>query len=158
MDNTRVLLMPTLDAGRALATIEREEVTAMMGVPPTHQFISRHPAFATTNLSSLHTVLSGGASLESPVRDAWAERGLRLTLRYGLTEAGPNVLCEPPGTAGSGAGMMPYPGVRACLRDPTARLIRGGWLATGDLTEVLPLTGSGKIDRRALRAAAEERS
>ncbi|MGN6130592.1 MAG: class I adenylate-forming enzyme family protein [Nocardioidaceae bacterium] len=162
----RVLLPPSFDAGEVLDLIERERITAMMGVATPYQMLCRHPAFATADLGSLRTLLCGGAPLEPAVREAWAARGHPLTLGYGLTEAGPNVLCEPPGGTGTGAGMVPYPGVRVALRDPatgdvvegpgagellvsgggvftgywrgddpTARVIHGGWLATGDLAE-----------------------
>ncbi len=165
----RVLLPPSFDAGVVLEAIERERVTAMMGVPTTYRLLSEHPAFPTTDLSSLRTVVVGGAPPEAPVLSAWERRGVRLAAGYGLTEAGPNVLCEPPETAGSGGGMVPYPDVRVALRDvasgalvdgtgrgellvrsggvfsgywrndeATRQVLRDGWLVTGDVAERLP--------------------
>ncbi len=164
----RVVLPAAFDAGEALAALARERVTTMMGVPTVYQLMAEHPAFSGTDLAGLRTALVGGAPLEPSVAAAWQDHGVRLTAGYGLTEAGPNVLCEPEDTAGSGAGMLPYPGVTVALRDvatgrhvegpgsgellvrgdgvfagywgeqvPSARL-RDGWLATGDVAERTP--------------------
>ncbi len=127
----RVVILPAFDPGLALDALEREQVTTVMGVPTTYRMLAEHPGFAGTDLAGLRTVLVGGAPLDSSVRSAWTQRGVRLTAGYGLTEAGPNVLCEPDG-AEAGTGMVPYPGVRVALRDAgTGRHVTGP--GTGEL-------------------------
>jgi len=162
LTGARVLVERSFDPGRVLRRVAGERVTVMMGVPTAYQMIAAQPGFAAADLSSLRLALVGGAPTTPPVRDAWAARGVPLAPGYGLTEAGPNVLCQPE----DGSDMVPYPGVQVTLRDPvtgrpvdgpgrgellvggggvfggywrrpeeTRRVLAGGWLATGDLAE-----------------------
>ncbi len=160
----RVIVVPSFDAGAVLDVLERRRVTAMMGVPTTYQLLAGHAGFERADLSSLRTALVGGAPADPVVIEAWAAHDVRLTVGYGLTEAGPNVLCEPP-SAGT-RGLRPYPGVEVALRDlrssarvdgpgrgellvrgggvfagywrdpaGTATVLHEGWLATGDVAD-----------------------
>ncbi|HEX4226650.1 MAG TPA: AMP-binding protein [Pseudonocardiaceae bacterium] len=138
-----VLLERGFDAGRVLRLIAERGVTTMMGVPANYLFLAEHPDFAGTGLSSLRTIVVGGAPMPEPLLRTWHARGVALVEGYGLSEAAPNVLC---------AG-RPYPYVEVRLtedgellvrgpnvfggywRDPAAteRALRDGWLHTGDL-------------------------
>lgn len=155
----RVVVVPDFDAGLALDTIERERVTTMMGVPTVYEMLAAEPDFPRRDLTSLRTVVVGGAPVGESLGRAWAAHGVRIWAGYGLTEAGPNVLCEPPeALAGSTGWMAPYDGVDVRLDADGQLLVRGpgvfagywadeaatrevlhdGWLATGDLAERSP--------------------
>ncbi len=151
----RVVVAPDFDAGAVLATLEREGVTAMMGVPTTYQLLAEHPDFASCDLSRLRLAVVGGAPVDQRLSEAWGRHGVRIWAGYGLTEAGPNVLCEPATAPAPTGWLEPYPGVSVRLdergqllvrspglfhgywRDPeaTGRAFVDGWLATGDLAE-----------------------
>lgn len=131
------------DAARALALIARHRVTTLMGVPATYRLMAATAGFADRDLSSLRHVVVGGAPCPPELVRAWAERGVRLRRGYGLTEAGPNVLCEPASppaeTTGEGAaGGRPYPQVEVALAEPgtgarSTAATAPGRVATGEL-------------------------
>lgn len=152
----RVVLVPDFDPALVLDTIERERVTMMMGVPTVYEMLAAQPGFAARDLGSLSTVVVGGAPVDESLGRAWAAHGIRIWAGYGLTEAGPNVLCEPPGALTGPAGWMaPYDGVDVRLdetgqlhvrapgvfsgywadEEATREVLHDGWLATGDLAE-----------------------
>lgn len=149
----RVIVLPSFDPDVALDTITRERVTTMMAVPTIYETLTSHPDFERRDLSSLRTAVVGGAPVDESLGSAWDRRGVRLWAGYGLTEAGPNVLCEPPD--GPKGWLMPYDGVEVrrdaigqlLVRGPglfsgywrdaeaTAKAMRDDWLATGDIAE-----------------------
>ena len=162
LTGARVVVEPTFEPDRLLDLVAEEQVSMMMGVPTTYQMLAERPGFGDADLSSLRLALVGGAPMTGSQAAAWAAHGVPLVAGYGLTEAGPNVLCEPE----PGRGMLPYPGVEVALRDPvsgqprqgaaqgelvvrgpsvfagywqkpdeTARALAGGWLATGDVAQ-----------------------
>jgi fatty-acyl-CoA synthase len=150
----RVLVVPSFDTGHVLDLLESERVTAMMGVPTTYEMLAAHPGFADRDLSALRAAVVGGAPVDEALGRAWSRHGVRLWAGYGLTEAGPNVLCEP-ATAAPTSWLVPYDGVSVRLDDAGQVLVRGGgvfagywrndaasraafvdgWLATGDVAE-----------------------
>jgi len=151
----RLSLAPTFDAGDCLRGIGAG-VTALMGVPSTWQALSRHPSFESTDLSSLRIAVVGGAPTPPGLLRVWRDRGVTLRQGYGLTEAGPNVLCQAPGDAAGPSG-RPYPGVEirtddgellvrsggvfaGYFRDPdaTAAAFADDWLRTGDVARLEP--------------------
>ncbi|WBH15052.1 class I adenylate-forming enzyme family protein [Sphingomonas radiodurans] len=58
-----LVLMYRWDAGEALRLIAREKVSAMSGVPTMARELINHPAFATTDTSSLVSLAGGGAQV-----------------------------------------------------------------------------------------------
>jgi fatty-acyl-CoA synthase len=153
-----VLVERGFDAGRVLRLVAERRVTTMMGVPANYLFLAEHPNFASTDLSSLGTIIVGGAPMPEPLLRTWHRRGVTLVQGYGLSEAAPNVLCVPGDRAADklGCAGIPYPHVEVRLaedgellvrgpnvfggywRDPeaSARALRDGWLHTGDLASV----------------------
>jgi len=152
-----VVIEPGFDAREALALIERERVTTMMGVPANYLFMSQEPGFADADLSSLRLAVVGGAPMPEALLDVWAARGVDIVQGYGLTEAAPNVLCLAPEDARRKAGYAgkPYPYVTCDLSPEGELLVRGpnvfagywhnerataaafhdGWLLTGDVAD-----------------------
>lgn len=129
-----VVLERTFDAGRVLQLIAQRRVTTMMGVPTQYLMLAEHRDFAGTDLTSLRTALVGGGPIPAPLLRTWHSRGVALAQGYGLTEAGPNVLCLPPEQAAAKVGWAgkPYPHVEVAVADPVTGARRVG-AATGEL-------------------------
>jgi len=115
-----VVLERTFDAGRVLHLIGDRGITAMMGVPANYLLLAEHPAFASTDFSTLRHAVVGGAPMPEPLLRTWHDRGVALVQGYGLTEASPNVLCLPDEDARTrvGSAGRPYPHVDVQLIDP----------------------------------------
>ncbi|RPF22571.1 class I adenylate-forming enzyme family protein [Myceligenerans xiligouense] len=129
-----VVLERTFEPGRVLQLVAGRRVTTMMGVPTNYLMLAEHPGFADADLSSLEHAVVGGAPMPDALLRAWHRRGVALTQGYGLTEAGPNVLCLPDDIARERVGWagMPYPHVEVALADPaTGEHLSGA--ATGEL-------------------------
>ena len=93
----RILLSPEVDPGRVLADVERERATTLVAVPAVLRMMARHDDWATTDLSTLRFVKSGGGPCRESVIDAWRNRGVEISQGYGLTECGPNNFAMPDG-------------------------------------------------------------
>lgn len=129
-----VVLERSFDPGRVLCLIAEHRVTTMMGVPTHYARLAEHPRFAAADFSSLRSAVVGGAPMPAPLLRIFHARGVALTQGYGLTEAGPNVLCVPPDQAMERVGWagVPYPHVDVRLTDPvTGEVLEGP--ATGEL-------------------------
>jgi fatty-acyl-CoA synthase len=115
-----VVLERGFDAGRVLKLIALRGVTTMMGVPTHYLMLSQQPGFADADLTSLTRAVVGGAPMPAPLLRTWHARGVALTQGYGLTEAGPNVLCLAPEEAlrRVGSAGTPYPHVDVAVADP----------------------------------------
>ncbi|MCC3280939.1 class I adenylate-forming enzyme family protein [Arthrobacter caoxuetaonis] len=135
-----VVLERTFDAGRILQLIEDRRVTTMMGVPANYLMLASHPRFASADLSSLGRAVVGGAPMPAPLLRTWHSRGVALAQGYGLSEAGPNVLCLPEEEAEARIGMAgkPYPHVDVAVADPVT-----GELQAGPCTGELLVAGPG---------------
>ena len=129
-----VVLERTFDAGRALRLIADRGITTMMAVPTQYLLMAEHADFATTDFSRMRSAVVGGAPMPAPLLRTYHARGVALTQGYGLTEAGPNVLCVPPQDAHARVGYAgkPYPHVDVAIADPaTGRHLDGA--GTGEL-------------------------
>ncbi|WP_448205665.1 AMP-binding protein [Azospirillum sp. sgz302134] len=107
-----LILLPRVDVGEILRTIQRKRPTILSGVPRLFQAIAAFPRLDRYDLSSLRLCVSGGDSLPP----LWLERfqqitGAYLAEGYGLTEASPVVTCNPfRGLNKPGAAGLPLPG------------------------------------------------
>ncbi len=72
-----------------LATIERDRPTLTVLVPATIQAVSDHPAWATTDLSSLKAVSTGSTIVPPHLVDRFVARGVPVLQVYGSTETCP---------------------------------------------------------------------
>ena len=70
----RTVILPAFDPTRFLRTIAAERITAINLVPTMMQMLFEHPAIATTDVSSLKTVIYGA----SPMPRAIIKRGMEL--------------------------------------------------------------------------------
>ena len=73
----------------ALAAIERDRPTLTVLVPATIQAVSDHPAWATTDLSSLKAVSTGSTVVPPHLIDRFVARGVPVLQVYGSTETCP---------------------------------------------------------------------
>jgi len=85
-----VALLRDSEPAAVLRAIERERCTIVFTVPAVYQSWQAHPAFATTDFSSVRFCVTGGSSCPLPLITRYAERGLVFCQGYGLTEVGVN--------------------------------------------------------------------
>jgi fatty-acyl-CoA synthase len=90
-----VVLEAKFDPGRALALIQEHKVTTLNGVPTTFQMLCEHPAWASTDISSLEKLTCGGSAIPTRVIEAYEARDIGFTSCYGMTEASPGVTMLP---------------------------------------------------------------
>jgi fatty-acyl-CoA synthase len=86
-----VVLHRTFDPGACLEDIARYGVTTMFGVPAIFQFMSLHPGFADADLTTLRSLVCGGAPVPEPLLKLYNGRGIPIQQGYGLTETSPSV-------------------------------------------------------------------
>jgi long-chain acyl-CoA synthetase len=114
-----VVMQARFDAGQMLKAVTRSQPTSIFAVPTMLQALLDHPDFASTDLSSVRGVISGGAPLPLPVKRRFeAESGVKVIEGYGLTEGSGVITTNPlegenrPGTIG-----QPLPQTRLRLLD-----------------------------------------
>ncbi len=79
------------DPQRFLEDAAKYRVTTTFAVPAMLLFVSQHPAFASADLSSLRTIVCGGAPVPEPLMRLYEKRGVPINQGYGLTETAPMV-------------------------------------------------------------------
>ena len=84
-----VVLHRAFEPARALEDIPRYGVSSMFGVPAMFLFMSQHPAFDGTDLTSLRSLICGGAPVPEPLMKVYIGRGIPMQQGYGLTETAP---------------------------------------------------------------------
>jgi fatty-acyl-CoA synthase len=103
------IMMSAWDPDQALDLIERHRVTCMVGVPTMFQTMARSPRWASTDLSSIRSLMCGGAPASTALIKLYHERGLRFLQGYGLTETSPNATFLRPDASGRKAGSAGTP-------------------------------------------------
>ena len=86
-----IVLHRSFDPHRCLNDIAMHRVSTFFAVPAMLLFISQQPGFATADLSSLDSIVCGGAPVPEPLLRLYAERGVPINQGYGLTETAPFV-------------------------------------------------------------------
>ncbi|MGA9747987.1 MAG: long-chain fatty acid--CoA ligase [Nocardioides sp.] len=160
----RSVLMRSWGPAACLAAVQRHGVTFMFGVPTMFADLTREPDWASADLSSIRTLLAGGAPVPSELISTYLERGLGFLQGYGLTEASPGTMVVPADRAQEKVGSAGVPhffndvriggtsaegGVGELLvqgptvmegywhqPEATADTIVDGWLRTGDVATV----------------------
>jgi fatty-acyl-CoA synthase len=90
-----VVLMDAFDAERALDVITSRRVTLTVAVPTMYQMLLDAGA-GERDLTSLATLLCGGAPCPDALLDEWLDRGFNFRQGFGMTEVGPNCFSLPP--------------------------------------------------------------
>ncbi len=93
MKGGRVLIEAAFRPARALDLIERHGVTLLFGVPAMFAALAAEPGWAGADLSSVRTMLCGGAPVPEPLIRTYLDRGLSFVQGYGMTETSPGALC-----------------------------------------------------------------
>jgi fatty-acyl-CoA synthase len=86
-----IVLHRSFDPCRCLDDIATYRVSTMFAVPAMLLFMSQQPTFASADLSSLHTIICGGAPVPEPLMRLYLDRGIPINQGYGLTETSPFV-------------------------------------------------------------------
>lgn len=87
-----VVLHSAFDPQRALATIETNRVTCVFGVPAMFSAIAQLDEWEQADLSSLRTVMCGGAPVPLALIRTYLDRGILFLQGYGMTETSPGAL------------------------------------------------------------------
>ncbi|WP_188195227.1 acyl-CoA synthetase [Nonomuraea sp. SYSU D8015] len=85
----RSVIMPSWDVDECFDLVEKHGVTWMFGVTTMFAALARSPRWDRADLSSLRTLMSGGASIPPALIRTYQERGLVFCQGYGLTETSP---------------------------------------------------------------------
>jgi acyl-CoA synthetase (AMP-forming)/AMP-acid ligase II len=126
--------LPRFDPALWLAAVERSRAVACFLVPAMVQLLVTHPAFESSDLSSLVVVNVGSApiAIETLKRFGAKLPSAEVTCGYGMTEFGA-VTSMPMGDGGRHLGSVgrPLPGVSLQILDPA-----GNVLAPGEVGQV----------------------
>lgn len=127
-----------VDPGKILASIDTHDATILIAVPAVLRAMADHDAWASTDLSTLRFVKSGGGPCRESVIDAWRARGVDLSQGYGLTECGPNNFGMPPGAGANRPASVgrPMPHVDMRIVDEDGTPVETG--AIGELELASP--------------------
>jgi fatty-acyl-CoA synthase len=153
-----VTLHPRFDPARWLEDVARRKPTLSLLVPATMQAVIGHPAWRSTDLSSLRLLNCGSMVVPDSLIRAFHERGVPVGQIYGCTETAPiaTVLLREDAERKLGSAGKPAPHcevklvegeiwvrgpnvMRGYWNDPAATracLTQDGWFRTGDLARV----------------------
>lgn len=128
------VMMSAFAPERALDLIAEHRVSWMFGVPAMFFAMARSPRWPTADLTSVRTLMCGGAPVPEELIRTFQERGLTFLQGYGLTEASPGALmlraAESTRKAGSAGTPCFFTDVRVVRPDLTD-------VARGELGEVI---------------------
>jgi fatty-acyl-CoA synthase len=129
------VLVEAFDPGLVLELFQTYGANAMVGVPTMLVAMLEHPTFASTDLSSVETMCSGGSTVPAPLVKTFEERlGAPFTIVFGQTECSPVAsMTKPTDTIEDKAGTIgpPMPGVQVKIIDPDT----GATLPIGQIGE-----------------------
>ncbi|MFN2611438.1 MAG: long-chain fatty acid--CoA ligase [Actinomycetota bacterium] len=142
-----VVLERSFDPSRTLDLIQSKKVTWLMGVPATYLFMSQQPGFEHADLSSVRTMVVGGAPMPESLLKTYAAKGLNIIQGYGLTELAPNALLLPMQAAASklGSSGKPYFFTDTRLMDDDGNLVDAP--GTAEIVARGPVVMSGYWNR-----------
>ncbi|MHC6221537.1 o-succinylbenzoate--CoA ligase [Arthrobacter sp. MMS24-S77] len=128
-----VVLESRFDPQRTLELIERHRATTISGVPTTYQMLCEHPAWPTSDLSSLNKLTCGGSAVPMRVLEAYEARGLRFSNGYGMTETAPGATTLPAARSRDKAGSS---GLPHFFSDVRISDVAGGLAEQGKVGEI----------------------
>jgi long-chain acyl-CoA synthetase len=92
-----VYIMQQFDAEQCMEMIERHRLTIFYAVTSLWQMLINHPSFNRYDFSSLRYVKAGGMPVLTEVQESWERlTGVPMIPGYGLTEASPEAVTNPP--------------------------------------------------------------
>ena len=83
------VIMPSWDVDECYDLMDKHAVTWMFGVTTMFAALAQSPRWDGADLSSLRTLMSGGAAIPTALIRTYQERGLVFCQGYGLTETAP---------------------------------------------------------------------
>ena len=89
MMGSTLVLLRNFDPAVVLQYMQRYKVTSMFGAPAMFLFMSQHPDFDTTDLSSIKMLVCGAAPVPESLLSLYAKREINFCQGYGLTETSP---------------------------------------------------------------------
>lgn len=128
-----VVLEQRFDPERTLELVEQYRATTVSGVPTTYQMLCEHPAWPTSDLSSLNKLTCGGSAVPMRVLEAYEARGLRFSNGYGMTETAPGATTLPAARSRDKAGSS---GLPHFFSDVRIADVAGGLAEQGTVGEI----------------------
>jgi fatty-acyl-CoA synthase len=92
----QVVVERDFDPERVIDLIDRRGATLLFGVPTMYAAIAASPRWASADLSSVRTLMVGGAPVPEPLIETYLRRGLAFIQGYGMTETAPGALLMDP--------------------------------------------------------------
>jgi len=129
-----LLLEARFEPGRVLDLIQRYKATNISGVPTTFQMLAEHPAWDSTDISSLRNLTCGGSPVPVRVIEAYESRGLSFSGGYGMTETSPGATSLQPSRSRDKMGSAGLPHFFTDIRIVDAE---GNEVAQGQVGEIL---------------------
>jgi fatty-acyl-CoA synthase len=91
MKGAENVLHRSFDPGRFIEDIARYGVTIAFAVPAMLLFVSQHPEFNGADLTTVRSIVCGGAPVPEGLIKLYIGRGIQINQGYGLTETSPCV-------------------------------------------------------------------
>jgi fatty-acyl-CoA synthase len=92
----QVVLESAFDPERVIDLVEQRRVTMMFGVPTMYAALAASPRWPTADLTSVRTLMCGGAPVPESLIEQYLGRGLSFVPGYGMTETAPGALLLDP--------------------------------------------------------------
>ena len=89
MMGSKLVLVRNFDPELVLRLIGQYKVTSMFGAPAMFLFMSQHPNFESTDLSSIKMLVCGAAPVPESLLTLYSKREINFCQGYGLTETSP---------------------------------------------------------------------
>lgn len=134
----RLVLFPSFDPDRVLASIKRRPPTFFPAVPPIAERLLRRAQETGTSLAGMEIAISGAMALSEDLVKPWEEAtGGYLVEGYGLSEASPVLMANPVSESRkAGTVGLPLPSTEVRIADPEAP------------ERVLPIGEAGELQAR----------
>lgn len=87
-----IVIQRGVNADDIFDAIDSKGISSFFAVPAMLDSLAHHPRFPDADLSSLRTIIVGGAPVPERSLRSWTERGVAVQQGYGLTETAPAVL------------------------------------------------------------------
>jgi fatty-acyl-CoA synthase len=160
MKGAEIVLHRSFDPGLFLSDVARYGVTTVFAVPAMLLFVSQHPSFGEADLTTLRSIVCGGAPVPEALIKLYNGRGVQINQGYGLTETSPCATFLTPefalaklGSAGrppmlvsiklidADGAVVDEPMVRGelCVRGPN--VMRGYWNRPSETAEAIDPDG-----------------